>query len=190
MSGHLMQPRYLATVEDVGATMTVHEQRERRRPVKNPAAGLPIVLSRVGIALDKHPLEGTPYHYQVGISLQAMNPYFVEWRGRCPDMEPTDGKVSGVVLFDDDTVIGHYTSKLNHHRPNWQMAVHADYRNKGLMTLAVLEWFKAAPFVALAPRTIVGFGKRAALTAHRNYLLWAIRQGHPVPQNVVDSLGG
>lgn len=182
-----MQPRYLATVEEIGATMRVYEKRERRRPLR-PEAGLPTVLSRVGIGLDMHPLEDTPYQYQVGISLRSRNPNFIEWRDRCPDLEPTDGNHSGVVLFDGEKIIGGYTARAVHTRPNWDIIVHADYRNQGLMTLAMAQWFKAAPFAALSPRPITERGKKAALSAHKLYLRYAIEHGEPVPQNVIDSM--
>lgn len=175
----------MATVQDIDATF-----RRFDRPMR-PAAGLPNPLANVGIGLTKHPLEGTLYTYQVGISSMTMNPSFVEWRARCPGVEPTDGKVSGVVVFNGDEVIGHYTSRAqNHNRPDWHIGVHADHRDKGVITLAMFVWFRSVQFAALVKRPINEAGAKAALTAHKMYLEWAIAEGEPVPQRVIDSMQG
>lgn len=158
------------------------------KPDEVRSAGLPEPLSRVGIALPKEPLEGTPYTYQVGVSSMTANPNFVEWRERYPDVELTDSKVSGVAVFDGDTVIAGYWAQSNEPRPPWLIGVHPDYRRQGLATLAILQWFKALPIAKLVTWPVNEDAVGAFVSAHKLYIEWALANGDPVPQNVIDSV--
>jgi len=191
-----MQPRCLVTVEELVASFVVSDRREHPHaklrpeyaPDKPAAVSLPGMLARNGIALPFHALEGTSYRYQIGISYETENPNFVEWRERCSEIEPSGDDLSGVVILDGSKVIAGYTAKGYNKRPSWVVGVHPDYRGQGLSTRAILEWFKAAPWLNLVGWPTTTVSAKAFVSAHRQYVEWAVAQGEPVPQNVIDSV--
>lgn len=184
------------TVEALRESFNVFDPNEALLPANGVrGALLPEPLYRVGIALPKKPLEGTPYFYQVGISSTTPNPSFVRWRELCPDLERVDGAISGVVVFDGDKVIAHYTSEGNQPRPPWNVGVDPEYRKGstknpggGLAVLSILQWNKAAPWVKLVTWPVSIPAAESFVSAHRQYVESAIVQGEPVPQNVIDSV--
>jgi GNAT superfamily N-acetyltransferase len=196
MTEYLMKPRYLMTVEELTSSFSVSKERpphplRRFRPegmeLKPRNTVLPGVFSRVGIALPKDSLEDTPYTFQIGISSSTLNPNFVEWRERT-SIELTDSRASGVLVFNGYDVIASYTADTDQKRPPWSIQVHPDYRGKGLSTLAVLQWFKAAPLYNLVGWPVTEISAMAFVSAHKRYVEWAILQDEPVPQNVIDSV--
>lgn len=191
-----MRPRYEVTAAEVEASFSVAEPmggpaQDRNAHLPNP------FIYRGGIPLEKLPLEGTPYIYQLAISYSAENPSFVEWRERCCLM-PSGSEVSGVVVFDGDEAIAAYTADAGDQtRPPWLVQVHRDYRKGGtkwpeggLATLAILQWNKAAPWLNLSVGWPVNpISARAFVSAHNRYLRWVIDRGvDPVPQRVIDSI--
>lgn len=190
-----MRPRYEVTAAEIEDSFTIAEPmgggqaQDHNANLSNPFE------YEGGIPLERRPLEDTPYRYQLAISFTTENPNFVEWRERC-HMTPSGSEVSGVMVYDGDEVIAAYTAKGDQPRPPWVVQVHRDYRKDskknpggGLATLAILQWFKAAPFLNLEvgwPANPVS--ARAFASAHRKYLQWEIDRGTIVPENVIESL--
>lgn len=183
-----MLPRYTMTAEEMVETFTMIPPPT---PPRGRAAGIPAVLSRVGIALPFQLLEDTDYRFQLGISSITNNADFVQWRQRCPDVDGTDGAVSGVVVLDDEyTPVAHYSASGPASRPTWLVGVHEDHRRKGLATLAILQWFKAVPWRRLVGWPVNEDVVPAFVRAHEMYIEWELARGTEVPQNVIDSLKG
>lgn len=190
MTNHLT-PRYAVTAEEILASFHIYQPRNINEeiPIGVP---MPIAFLRDDVALEKQPLEDTSYQFQIGISHTIPEANIKEWRDRC-DIEDSGSDVSGVVVFDGDRIIAGYTvGQMTERRPAWVIAVHPKYRGQGLSTLAILQWFKAAPLLNLVGWPVSEIAAKAFVSAHRKYLEYEINRpdGPKVPKKVRDSLQG
>lgn len=157
-------------------------------PIKSePAKGLPLEIKP--FACEKKPLGTTGFLYQVAVSDRSVCGEIIKIRKAQAELPLSGDRRSGIILFEQDYIIGALVIQGNLTNSGYKLFVHPDYRERGLAFMALVEWCWLTKRQRVLPRQgITLHSSRALLSAHRVVVERAQQSGKPVPARVLDAI--
>lgn len=138
--------------------------------------------------LPKRELDGTPYLYQLAVSTTSIAPDIVAVRDVCDSSVLVDDHRSGVIVFHGTLIVSSYSIPGRVIGDLHNIAVHPNYRGQGLSVRTLEQWLRETPYSADWPTQEINIGAaKAFLAAYHAMIHWALRNGKPVPERVLDT---
>jgi len=148
-----------------------------------------IQLPTVPFKLPKLSLIGTPYTYQLGVSDSSSLADVALIHKEIPSLPHTGDRRTGIIVYNGSKIIGTYLIPGHYTRDYRLIYVHENYRNQGLGTRMLEQWYREVPRVMnLPPQLINIMAAKTSIKAHANVVRWAIAEGKDVPQRVQDAI--
>jgi GNAT superfamily N-acetyltransferase len=138
---------------------------------------------------ERKPLPGTDLLYQFAVSDCAVTQDITRIREAQPDLPVSGDRRSGVLVYDQNKLVGSCVIQGNMYLQGYKMSVHPDYRRQGIAYRMLLEWCRETKRARELPKQGITLNSaKALLRVHKELIGWALQEGKEVPDRVVQAV--